>query len=124
MVGFRRPDVNVAVHIMYPDDVSKLFVAEVTHLEPFKMARVTSELHNYLMSSPTYLTQHYLQLPKLHFGRTCTVLPIPNVIDNWLDKNRSDALTNTLLPGYLFLTDTPNDQVLCTLQLSTVKVCR
>ena len=75
--------------------------------------------------SPTYHSQYYLQLPQI-IRNTClpyTVLPRPNVIDKWILSNQGDAWTNNLLHGYLFLSDTPNDQVLCTLQLSVTLVC-
>jgi hypothetical protein len=74
--------------------------------------------------NPRYLSQHYLQLPPI-IGKThllYTVLPQPNVIDKWILNNQGDAWTNNLLHGYLFLSDTPNDQVLCTLQLSVMLV--
>jgi len=73
---------------------------------------------------PTYLNQHYLRLPQT--VRTAihqyTVLPRPNIIDQWIRHNRADAWSNGLVHGYLFLSDTPQDQVLCTLQLSKILV--
>jgi hypothetical protein len=73
---------------------------------------------------PTYLTQHYLRLPRttISSSRPYTVLPRPNIIDQWIRHNRGDAWSNSLVPGHLFLSDTPQDQVLCTLQLSVTLV--
>jgi hypothetical protein len=73
---------------------------------------------------PTYLNQHYLRLPQtVRTGfRQYTILPQPNVIDQWIHHNQGDAWSNGLVPGYLFLSDTPQDQVLCTLQLSKILV--
>lgn len=68
--------------------------------------------------TPTYLLQHYLVLPAPVFTHPYTILPRPNVIDKWLFLNRLDAWKNTLIPGFLYLTDTPSDQVLVTVQLS------
>jgi hypothetical protein len=72
--------------------------------------------------APSTQLQAYLILPSPSFIRPYTVLPRPNVVDIWLRANRDDAWTNPLIPGYLFLTDTASDQVLCTIQLSRVLV--
>jgi hypothetical protein len=71
---------------------------------------------------PTYLNQHYLYLPQPCTNQPYTVLPRPNAVDNWIYQNKEDAHTNVLVPGYLHLSDTPSDQVLCTVQISEVKV--
>lgn len=71
---------------------------------------------------PTYLNQKYLALPQPRISRPYTVLPLPNPVDSWIRQNEDDAYTNILVPGYLLLSDTPSDQVLCTVQISEVKV--
>jgi hypothetical protein len=72
--------------------------------------------------APSTQLQTYLILPPPSFIRSYTILPCPNAVDAWLNANRDDAWTNPLIPGYLFLTDTASDQVLCTIQLSRVLV--
>jgi hypothetical protein len=72
--------------------------------------------------APSTQLQSYLILPSPSSIQPYTVLPRPNVVDAWLRYNRNDAWTNPLIPGYLFLTDTASDQVLCTIQLSRVLV--
>jgi hypothetical protein len=65
--------------------------------------------------APNTQLQAYLILPSPSFIQPYTILPRPNVVDTWLLANRDDAWTNLLIPGYLFLTDTASDQVLCTM---------
>jgi hypothetical protein len=71
---------------------------------------------------PTYLNQYYLDLPRPCTSHPYTVLPTPNAVDTWIRQNKDDAHTNVLVPGYVFLSDTPSDQVLCTVQINEVKV--
>ncbi|KIM78282.1 hypothetical protein PILCRDRAFT_11275 [Piloderma croceum F 1598] len=71
---------------------------------------------------PTYLNQHYLDLPQPSINKPYMVLPCPNAVDNWIYQNKDDAHTNVFVPGYLHLSDTPSDQVLCTVQISEVKM--
>lgn len=73
-------------------------------------------------TSSTMNMQHYLRLPHPQLSRPFTVLPQPNVVDKWISWNSADCLTNVLLPGILHISDVPNDQVLCTVQLNITLV--
>jgi hypothetical protein len=75
---------------------------------------------------PTYLHQYHLPTT-LPTTRTITeVQPISDGdIDRWLIANRSDAFrADVAVPGFLFIEDTPSDQVLCYLFVIKYEVCR
>jgi len=63
-----------------------------------------------------------LQLPDLRLRKPYTILPRPNAIDQWLLANHIDFMNDIFNNPYWYMGDIPSDQVLCTLQLSAIKV--
>ena len=68
------------------------------------------------------LPKTILRLPDLHLRSPYTILPSPNAIDQWLLANHVDTVNNEFNHPYWYMGDIPSDHVLCTLQLSVIKV--
>ena len=73
---------------------------------------------------PVLTDAQILRLPDLPLRpHPYTILPLPNAIDQWLLANNVDTVNNVFNHS-LNVGDIPSDHVLCTLQLSAVKVSR
>jgi hypothetical protein len=74
---------------------------------------------------PTYLHQAYLPAPLRRTTQPFDRQPMSHLaIDKWLENNCRDSFRrDVLIPGYLFLSDVPRDQVLCNVIMTVGEVC-
>jgi hypothetical protein len=88
------------------------------------MGRPSSTFEMPVMS--LFRKDQILKLPDLSLWAQLpyTLLPLPNVIDQWLLTNHIDTAHSNNIPNRLYscMGDLLSDQVLCTLQLSAVEV--
>jgi hypothetical protein len=71
----------------------------------------------------TYNHIFCLPVPPRRLIHPHTVLYEPNPIDLWLERNEKDAYRkDVFFSGFLFLSDVPYDQVLCTVVLHVTEV--